>query len=288
MNVLWGYRFDAAVQSPSGRVAVIYERFGTKGLVLDRGNCIREINRSFYHADVYQYPIALFNHPDGRELIAHCPNEYNQIEIEEALTGVNLTFSPARKPDDFFHSRLLVNLAQSRLVSAGWFWHPFDSAVAWVIADVLADPTLLDHIGDPDNSCNAEINSAAFIDDNCLLMSSKPDADEYGRKDNQFKPGSIAIFNLATGEFERVMRMDLNLGNTLWLGHDRLISFYEHPKLIDISTGGIIEHWPELNTGKQDSSIISDGETLPPLALDSSNRRFAVAGEGRITVLQFD
>jgi hypothetical protein len=53
--------------SPSGEFAVIYTRLGTKGLVLHRGKIIREINRSFYHADVYEYPIGLAALKNGRE-----------------------------------------------------------------------------------------------------------------------------------------------------------------------------------------------------------------------------
>ena len=44
------YRFDAACVSPSGGYAVIYERLGTKGLLLRDGVIVREIDRSFYHA----------------------------------------------------------------------------------------------------------------------------------------------------------------------------------------------------------------------------------------------
>ncbi len=88
--VRYAYRFDAAVVSPSGEYAVIYERLGTKGLVLKQGKPIREINRSFYHADAYEYPIVLFKLPDGREVIAHCPDHYNQLEIEELENGKRL------------------------------------------------------------------------------------------------------------------------------------------------------------------------------------------------------
>src|SRR5262245_32839629 len=49
-RVSYAYRFDTAVASPGGRFAVIHERLGTKGLLLDDGKILREINRSFYHA----------------------------------------------------------------------------------------------------------------------------------------------------------------------------------------------------------------------------------------------
>src|SRR5262249_27340004 len=58
-SVYHGYRFDAATASRDGRFAVIYERLGTKGLVLKDGEILREIDRSYYQADVYEYPVAL-------------------------------------------------------------------------------------------------------------------------------------------------------------------------------------------------------------------------------------
>lgn len=131
-SVSWAYRFDAAVQSPSGHVAVIYERLGTKAILLDRGKCIRELNRSFYHAHVYEYPIVLFEHPDGRELIAHCPEDYNQLEIEEVATGKRLTESSSRKPADFFHSRLQVSLDQTRLLTRRLDMAPFQHGLRLV------------------------------------------------------------------------------------------------------------------------------------------------------------
>ena len=69
-NVRYAFAFDAARNSPSGEFSVIYTRCATKGLVLQRGKVLREINRSFYHAAVYEYPIAMFALADGREAIA--------------------------------------------------------------------------------------------------------------------------------------------------------------------------------------------------------------------------
>src|SRR5476651_2613759 len=56
-RVSFPYRFDSVVASPSRRFIAIYERLGTKALLLENGNIIRELNRSFYHAHAYEYPI---------------------------------------------------------------------------------------------------------------------------------------------------------------------------------------------------------------------------------------
>jgi hypothetical protein len=80
---------------------VIYERLGTKGLLLHEGRIVRELDRSYYHASAYEYPVALFNDPDGRVLLAHCLGNYCRLELEEAETGRPLTASADRKPSDF-------------------------------------------------------------------------------------------------------------------------------------------------------------------------------------------
>ena len=135
-RVIYGYRFDAATASPDGRFAVIYERLGTKGLLLHDGRIVRELDRSFYHAAAYEYPVVLFNDPDGRALLAHCPGNYCRIEFEEAGTGRPLTASADRKPSDFFHSRLAASPHGKRQLSAGWMWHPL---ISWC-ASMLRKP----------------------------------------------------------------------------------------------------------------------------------------------------
>ena len=55
----FGPHFDHAVSSPSGQYAVIYAGLGTKGLLTRNDEMQREINRSYYHADAYEFPLAL-------------------------------------------------------------------------------------------------------------------------------------------------------------------------------------------------------------------------------------
>ena len=133
-SVRYSYRFDAATTSPDGGFAVIYERLGTKGLLLHDGRIIRELDRSFYYANAYEYPVALFNAPDGRLLLAHCSGNYCRIELEQAETGRSLTASAERKPSDFFHSRLVASAHGTRLLSAGWIWHPLSLVVRFDVA----------------------------------------------------------------------------------------------------------------------------------------------------------
>lgn len=106
----YGPGFDAAVMAPAADVVALVVSTGTKALLLEPGGkVIRELNRSFYCAEDYRYPLALFTLPDGRTGLVHCPDRYNQLEIEVARTGERLTADRDRDPDDFFHSRLAVS-----------------------------------------------------------------------------------------------------------------------------------------------------------------------------------
>jgi hypothetical protein len=67
---------------------------------------------------------------------------------------------------------------------------------------------------------------------------------------------------------------------------DVAVSFYETAKLLDVATGNVMHRWPELSTGRQNSSIIYHLDRVHPIALDPLNRRFAVADSEKITVVQ--
>jgi hypothetical protein len=284
-QVIWGYRFDAAVQH--GRYAAIYERLGTKGVLLDRGEQVREINRSYYCADAYEYPIAFLEHA-GAVLLCHCPDEYNRIEIEDAATGARRTQSANRNPDDFFHSRLALSPDGRRLLSAGWIWHPWDSISAWSVDQALADPTVLDKSDRWVKMLKSEVTSAAFVDADRVLLSASPDASAARKEipDAEFGPGKLGVFNLESGAFDSIVRINEPVGTMMWIGDRRVVSFYRCPKVIDLGTGEVVQSWPSLNSGLQEGSIIHHHETLPHLALDPARRRFAVGAPDRITVVQ--
>jgi len=286
-SVLWGYKFNAAVQSPSGRYAVIYERLGTKGLILEGCKLVREINRSFYHAGVYEYPVALFSGPDGRELIVHCPDEYCQLEVEDVATGERLTGGPARKPSDFFHSRLAVSANGRWLLSAGWIWHPLDLVVAYDLPAALNCPGLLDKGERAGSDIDGEINTACFYSDSNLLVAANPDAEDFENTDCQgLPPGHLGVLSLTANRMVQSVKYDGVVGTMMPWGADKALSFHRHPKVIDLSTGAVIHAWPELNTGEQSSSIIRHIPALPPLAMDPAGQRFAVASPGEIVVIE--
>jgi hypothetical protein len=286
LRINYAYGFDAVATSPRGQYQVIYTRLGTKGLVLRRGELIREINRSYYFADAYEYPIALFTLEDGREVLAHCPNEYCRLEIEDLETGARLTELERRHPTDFFHSRLAASPSGRYLLSAGWIWHPVDAVHVFDITTALNDPTHLDGAGLPLNVWGDE-SSAAFLNDKWLAVAVEGERDD----DNTEGPPAsrdLRICDLEAGTVLATIHPPQKMGTMMAVGDEYLLSLHEHPKLLHLASNEIVASWPQIQSGIQVSSILTDQSRVPPpMALDARNRRCAIAGKDRIHVLQF-
>jgi len=284
-NIFYGYRFDATVQSPSGRFAVIYEQLATKALVLENGKLIRELNRSFYQADVYDYPVCLFALPDGREVIAHCPEDYNRIDIEELETGRRLTSRTPKEPADFFHSRLRVTDDGCYLASAGWVWHPVDCLALYDIMECLDNPSLLDSV-DNTPPYTDEIAGAEFIDSGRMLIwiSGEPVYATADGKVSPANPGEIAVYDLTLKSYTCRAPLEEPAGILMPLNDEFAVGFYQYPKLIHIPTGRVRHRWPDIDSGNIESSISWHLKRVP-IALDGKNRRFAVADDKKITVV---
>jgi hypothetical protein len=181
----YGPGFDAVVIAPAADVVALVRSTGTKALLLEPGGkVIRELNRSYYHAEAYRYPLALFTLPDGRTGLVHCPEHYNQLEIEVARTGERLAGGGDRDPDDFFHSRLAVSPDGRFLLSAGWMWHPLSLAEIYDLSRALRQPRVLDAIPREDPWTQAtgvtEISRACFVGQDVVISTSadEPDTDE--------------------------------------------------------------------------------------------------------------
>lgn len=297
-RVNYAYRFDAVTASPDGRFAVIYERLGTKGLLLRDGRIVRELDRSFYHANAYEYPVALFNDAEGRVLLAHCPKNYCRVELEEAETGRPLTSLAERKPSDFFHSRLTASPHGKRLLSAGWLWHPLSCVVCFDVAQALADPRHLDDRHDFPLSFNpglAEESSACWLDDDRVAVAASPEAEQNDDVEDDggahLRPRGLAVYDMTTQTCVAAFQFDEPPGTILALGRRHVLSLYRHPKLIDLSTGKVVHVWTELQSGQQDGSIMwgLDGDAKPPpMALDPAGRRFAIVNGETVTLIAFD
>jgi hypothetical protein len=123
---------------------------------------VRELNRSYYQAAKYRYPVALFTMQDGRTGLVHCPFEYNRLDVEDALTRRLLTVGESPERADIFHSRLMVSPSGRYLLSAGWVRHPVDVVVVYDLHhQALADRSVLDSYGSFDLQTTGTRRSAA-------------------------------------------------------------------------------------------------------------------------------
>jgi hypothetical protein len=291
--IRYAYRFDSAIACPEGRFAVIYEKLGTKGLLLDNGKVVRELNRSFYQAEAYEYPVSFLRGSAGQLLLAHCPNAYCQIDFEDVETGRSLTASNERKPSDFFHSRLAVSPNGKRLLSAGWVWHPWSAVVWFDISRALKDPLHLDR-GEPVRSGREEA-SACWLDDDLLVATGSgdiEDADDEQKAEPvpQLGPLGLAIFDIAQGVCLRAFQLNEPAGTVFAVDRRHILSLYRHPKLIDLETGKIVHAWSDLRSGLQSSSIIwgmKEDAMPPPMTFDPIRKRFAIANGDVVTIIAF-
>ena len=280
----WAYRFDAAALAPDGRHAFIYERCGTKGLLLrDHTELLREVDRSFYHAHAYELPACFWTAPDGRLLLVHCPRSYCRLDLDDVETGERCTAAVERNPADFFHSRLA---ARGRwLLDAGWVWHPLDVVLAFDLEAALADPTLLDASSPvAAGRTGIEESQTCFLDDRRILIASsaEPPLDEETAP--AVPPLALAVVNLEGRAIERVVPFGELAGAMMATGDGRLVCFHVHPKLVDLATGAVVLRWPDLASGEEMSSIAS-GKPRPVVATDPAGARFAVADDRGIHVV---
>ncbi len=310
-GVHFAYAFDRALATRDGSRALIHQRLGTKGLVIRAGEQLREIDRSHYYAHTFEFPAAVFELPDGRPALVHCPQAYNQLEIDEFDSGRRLTHRHGA-PEDFFHSRLQVSPDGRYLLSAGWVWQPLDDVRVVDIEDALRSPASLNGYGVfPPHFLGREIRNAALGQGILVVESAWPDgsddsvtdsggsapesllgstsgADVGWRKTSGSEglgPGQIAVIDLERRELVSAADLEERAGTLMPIGAGLCFGFYRYPKLIDLQSGRVLQRWPELTSGVQMSSVL-EGTAVPPvLALDPLHARFALAEGDKIHVV---
>jgi len=284
----YGDPFDAAVTAPAGDVCALVASAGTKGLLLGpNGQIVREINRSYYQAEAYRYPLALFTLPDGRTALAHCPERYNRLEIEVPSTGELLTRTGERRPSDIFHSRLAVSGDGKLLLSAGWLWHPWGSLHVYDIAAALDNAQELDSPGgvfDMRGLISAEVAGACFVGGDVALSTTAEENDPDGPDD--LGPLMLARWSTRTRRFLWRRSLQESPGDLLsWAGH--ILALNRHPRLYDAETGELLSEWPDLPTGESCSAITWDDTFRGParVAIDRATQRLAFTDGQRVVIL---
>jgi len=274
---------DSAITSTDGQYAFIYQKLGTKGLLLKNGALLREINRSYYCANVYEYPAA-FVTTENETFLIHCPSEYCRLDFEEVETGQIITNSKGRSPADFFHSRLEISPNGKYLMSKGWVWHPLDAIKVFDIQECIQNPKLLDESEIYPN-VGVEISTASFIDDQRILMGSSSEEEIDEELLENLPPKHIAIWNVTLNQISKPVKMDIEFGNLFAINDQYAWDLFRFPKIINLETGEIVDQDETLPSGLQNSSIIHHIKELPKIAFNQKTKQLVITNADSIEII---
>ena len=277
-----GYPFDRGLcaRGPDAFWTLAYDNRGTKAVLSKNWKLHRELNRGYYCAKAFDYPIQLTTIRNGRVVIVHCPNSYDTVEIEDAETGAILGKKKSDKME--FQSRLSVSPDCRFLLSSGWFWHPLGGA--WLCpldAIIGSDDNCVAEIG---FSFGAEIDSAAFLGSDRVVVSSTSEVVNDELPESGLGPLQLGVWCIAESKWASVVPLQAVTGTVMpW--KEWVISFHEHPKAIELATGKVVHVWDQLNSGKQIGSIELGDPPPPFMALNPEKGMFAVCSSNGINVV---
>ncbi|WP_037305225.1 hypothetical protein [Amycolatopsis orientalis] len=281
----YGDIYNGVAVSPSGRYQVVYAEYGLDAILLDQGEVLRALTRDDDDPDAFFYPVTFGRLTDGREVLVHCPEHRDRLEIELPATGERLT-TRALEPDvhlnDIYHSRLEVSPGGRWLLSAGWVWHPFGVAQVFDLDAALTDPGTLDAIQPCPEQVGDEVESACWLDEDRLAVFSMSTVTGSWP---QLSSGELGVWSMEAAGWASKASYGEHVGTMTRFG-DHLLSFYEYPKLLEPATGAVVEAWPHLPTGKR---MVAYGLQYEPLtvAVHPDGTRFAVASDEFITVVDW-
>jgi len=278
-NSYYAFNFDGSINTTDGEYAFIYQKLGTKGLLLKNGELLREINRSYYFAEAYEYPAAFVTVDEVTYLI-HCPKEYCRLDFENVETGELITDVPGREADDFFHSRLEVSPDGKHVLSKGWHWHPRDEVYIYNVNDCLKNPLLLDQLISFTH-ISVEMATASFINDTEILIGSGDEV--YDDENVIFPPKHIAVWDAAAQQLSTPVKINGEFGNLFAIDNDRAWDTYLYPKIISLKTGDVIDKDESFYSGEQNSSIVSKA-SLVQAVFNQETKQLAIKGKDTIDV----
>jgi hypothetical protein len=339
MLLIYAYPFDSV--EVAGKSAVLYEKYGTKAILLRAQDLhlVRELNRSYYHAKDYAFPIVPFQLPDGRDAIIHCPQDYCSLDVELAESGEILTKRDYQSRD-YFHSNLQVSLDGRYLVELAWVWQPWNVVVCYDLQQAINDPFHFDGYGievpqggsrgwEPENVTiwGHQVVTASILEPGEKAEEESefevspaeegvPESEESQNKgkirqvaaselcivDGDGNPIDMSVTTKTPAGYHYLLQAyDLNnarilssrlmpemVGRMMPIGPSHIVSFYDHPKLIEVATGKVVLRWEDLYGGPEvgQPSAMLKPPKLPIVACDPAHQRFAIGIEEHITIIE--
>jgi hypothetical protein len=277
-----GYPFDRTLcaRGLDAFWTLAYDNRGTKAVLYKNWKEHRELNRSYYFAKTFDYPIALTSINNGRVVIVHCPNSYDTVEVEDAETGEMLGKKKSDKME--FQSRFSMSEDGRFLVSAGWFWHPLGAAWLCPISAIIGtDEHCEAEVG---FSFGSEIDAAAFLGNDHIVVTSTSEVVNNDVPISGLGPLQLGVWSIPDSKWVSVVPLQEATGSIMpW--KEWVISFHEHPKAIELATGKVVHVWNQLDSGIQIGSI-ELGEPPPPvMALNPQRGMFAVCDSNGINIV---
>ncbi|GAA0897457.1 hypothetical protein GCM10009557_72160 [Virgisporangium ochraceum] len=281
---VFGGPFGQSVTSADGRYRVLYVERGTKALLLDGPELVRELDRSYYHAADYDYPVAVGRMADGREVVVHCPTRYDTLHVDDLWSGERLT-GGEREPIDVFHSRLSVSPDGNHLLAVGWVWQPYGVALAFSLPRAVADPGTLDGFGVVPfhRAVGAEGANACWLDADRIVVTTSAD-DEDDADDDQLGRAQVGVWSIGAGAWLHRSALGFEAGVIVPRG-EQVVALHGHPRLVDVVSGRVVAEWPEVGTGRWTGCYGVSHLPSPVVALRPDGTRLAVAGADTITVI---
>jgi len=268
-----------------GDFAVVYPERGTSARVFEGGEPLREIPRAEYHAEDYDYPVAIGS-VDGRDVLVHCPEEYNRLEIDDLRTGERLT-AGERTPEDCFHSRLSISPDGRHLLVAGWVWHPYGIVQVFDLRKALTDPAHLDGAGVLPMSpgLDAEVASACWLDADRVAVATNEETlhDEDGDGPD-VDVQTLAVWSLSRAGWISVVRTAEALGTIFARSGEEVLALHGHPRVLRVATAEVTGAWPEVEVPTRDGAFgVTHMESA--VAAVRADGRMAVASGPEIVAL---
>jgi hypothetical protein len=228
--------------------------------------------------------------PDGREVIAHCPDEYNIIQIDTLDKGTRVTRRRG-KAQDYFHSRLSFSPDGRYLLSAGWIWHPWNGFAVFDIERALRDPRSLDREEGAFGMISAsrdegEVNAACWLNAMQLLLTTDQDGHYLGEIEHEAPPCS-GVRDVVAGDWisrSSVCNPQASLypcaGGVLYVEHG-------HPHWWAPGRDAPLV-WRDVDVVASPDRMEREGifHNCPLLAVHPTEPRFAVVTEEEIVVFE--